>query len=418
MNNLVGMFECRGKPPLAPGVEKGQDSSADYKTPPLVSKFKRKPSKPESRPQKTASPVNLKKQLGFLHKQSSAPERSDPLKMPGKVPILPPSALKAVKLQATSSGPPKSTASVVTTTAVSRPVPVVASSEVRRAPLGAKKVGGASVGIAAIMHNFEIPLQKVNGGGSHQKPSREDKLTASETSPKLKKRPSQEKFAASVMVGGNARPTAVAQEKTKPKRAMAPVKLLRDRETEDDGAGSYPKTHKATEVKQKGEETKYVAPPPASEEAIYENVAVGNASQTEERAPMVPKHRGPQTKATAPSNPPPAAGNPPAPVQQSDQNPLPAPLRHDYENIQLRTPVGDILYSVESDEESPLSADEDGLGPPEEAIYENFGPDEGNRLMNPEELERHISSKGKKGLSAEYLKIRNEPLMGFYRACK
>ena len=206
VNNLVGMFECRGRPPLIPAGEKGQDyPTAEHRTPPPVSKFRRKPSKPESKAQKLASPANQKKQLGFLHKQASAPDRSDPPKMPGKVPILPPPAPKAVKSQATSSGPSKSTASSVTTTAISRPVPVMASSERQNPPRGAKvggaKVGAASVGIAAIMQNFEFQPRKVNRGDSHQKPSREEKFTASEPSPKiLKKRPSHEKFAPSVAV--------------------------------------------------------------------------------------------------------------------------------------------------------------------------------------------------------------------------
>ena len=49
-------------------------------------------------------------------------------------------------------------------------------------------------------------------------------------------------------------------------------------------------------------------------------------------------------------------------------------------------------------------------GPPgmkrEEVIYENFGPDDGNKYMTVEEMERHIRKKDKKGLSAEYLRIK------------
>ncbi len=71
-----------------------------------------------------------------------------------------------------------------------------------------------------------------------------------------------------------------------------------------------------------------------------------------------------------------------------------------------------------SDEEVCLGEVEEFAGPPEEVIYENFGPDEGNRSMTVDELEKHISTKGKQGLSAEYLKVKNEPLMGMYRACR
>ena len=61
-------------------------------------------------------------------------------------------------------------------------------------------------------------------------------------------------------------------------------------------------------------------------------------------------------------------------------------------------------------------------GPPglkrEEVIYENFGPDDGNKYMSVEQMETHISKKEKKGLSAEYLRIKNEPLCGSYKACR
>ena len=48
----------------------------------------------------------------------------------------------------------------------------------------------------------------------------------------------------------------------------------------------------------------------------------------------------------------------------------------------------------------------------DEIIYENFGPDEGNRWMTIDELEQYVSTKGKTGLSAEYFKIKNDPLSG------
>ena len=38
----------------------------------------------------------------------------------------------------------------------------------------------------------------------------------------------------------------------------------------------------------------------------------------------------------------------------------------------------------------------------DESIYENFGPDEGNRWMSVDELDQYISKKEKTGLSAEY----------------
>lgn len=91
----------------------------------------------------------------------------------------------------------------------------------------------------------------------------------------------------------------------------------------------------------------------------------------------------------------------------------PASVRHNYENIEILTPPG---FLEDSDEDDVLL----GVEPPqvEEAIYENFGPDEGNHAMSPEELEKHVNSKGKKGLAVEYLKIKNEPLRTCYVACK
>lgn len=70
----------------------------------------------------------------------------------------------------------------------------------------------------------------------------------------------------------------------------------------------------------------------------------------------------------------------------------------------------------ESDEDTLFGQD----GPPglQSAIYENFGPDEGNKLMSVDDLDKHVRSKGKDGLSAEYLKIKNEPLCGPYTSCK
>ena len=48
----------------------------------------------------------------------------------------------------------------------------------------------------------------------------------------------------------------------------------------------------------------------------------------------------------------------------------------------------------------------------DEIIYENYGPDKGNRWMTTSELEQYITEKGNKGLSEEYLKIKNEPVTG------
>ena len=48
----------------------------------------------------------------------------------------------------------------------------------------------------------------------------------------------------------------------------------------------------------------------------------------------------------------------------------------------------------------------------DEIVYENFGPDDGNKWMSSHELEQYITKKRKTGLSSEYYKIKNEPLCG------
>lgn len=73
---------------------------------------------------------------------------------------------------------------------------------------------------------------------------------------------------------------------------------------------------------------------------------------------------------------------------------------------------------VEEDDETLFGKE----GPPgmktQETIYENFGPDKGNKLMSIEELAAHVEKLGKAGLATEYLRIRNEPITGAYKACK
>ena len=114
----------------------------------------------------------------------------------------------------------------------------------------------------------------------------------------------------------------------------------------------------------------------------------------------------------------------PRPIPQ--HQPVKASLSDCYENVEFspsplqRHAPG--LPHPPSDEH--VSDDDDVLfgseGPPgmTEVIYENFGPDAGNKYMNVDELEKHIKKKDRNGLSAEYLKIKNESLCGEYKACR
>ncbi|XP_019853323.1 PREDICTED: uncharacterized protein LOC100636373 isoform X2 [Amphimedon queenslandica] len=74
--------------------------------------------------------------------------------------------------------------------------------------------------------------------------------------------------------------------------------------------------------------------------------------------------------------------------------------RNAYENI---------CFTVDEDEGEILSAESTRK---DEIIYENFGPDKGNRFMSASELEAYVNEKGIRGLSEEYFKIKNEPVTG------
>ena len=117
----------------------------------------------------------------------------------------------------------------------------------------------------------------------------------------------------------------------------------------------------------------------------------------------------PQSQAPARPTVAPATSAPPQAAPQRRAN---------YENVEVMTPAGLMTYTTDdgSDDEDTLF----GGKPPgmEEVIYENFGPDPGNRQMTIDELAKHVECKGKKGLSTEYYKIRNEPLRASYMTCK
>ena len=97
----------------------------------------------------------------------------------------------------------------------------------------------------------------------------------------------------------------------------------------------------------------------------------------------------------------------------------PSPKRHQYENITILTAAGPVPYHTDfssSDDSEDFSGDESPA--PREVIYENFGVDGGNQQMTVEEMERHLASREKRGVSAEYLRIKNEQLAHPYTACK
>ena len=75
----------------------------------------------------------------------------------------------------------------------------------------------------------------------------------------------------------------------------------------------------------------------------------------------------------------------------------------------------ELLYAIIDDppsEDEGELLDDDSNQTTDDVIYENFGPDEGNKWMNTNELSQYIEQKGRDGLSQEYYKIKNEPLCG------
>jgi hypothetical protein len=98
-----------------------------------------------------------------------------------------------------------------------------------------------------------------------------------------------------------------------------------------------------------------------------------------------------------------------------------SPKKHQYENITILTESGPVPYHLDSSEDSDdFSGDEiQALAlAPQEVIYENFGVDSGNQQMGADDIERHLAAKEKRGISAEYLRIKNEPLAHPHAACR
>ena len=96
----------------------------------------------------------------------------------------------------------------------------------------------------------------------------------------------------------------------------------------------------------------------------------------------------------------------------------PAPKKHQYENITILTEAGPVPYHLDSSEDSDDSSGDESPADPQEVIYENYGVDSGNQQMGIEEIERYLAAKEKRGISAEYLRIKNEPLAHPYTACR
>ena len=94
-----------------------------------------------------------------------------------------------------------------------------------------------------------------------------------------------------------------------------------------------------------------------------------------------------------------------------------------YENVEFLTPDSKMRKKLEKslsveDDDDRLFGDEGPPGMKDEIIYENYGPDKGNRQMSLKDLEAHVEKLGKNGLATEYCRIRNEPISGSHKACR
>ena len=134
-----------------------------------------------------------------------------------------------------------------------------------------------------------------------------------------------------------------------------------------------------------------------SDADVYENVCIGFA--------------GPPKDLTGPMPPLP-------PPKESGK-----PAAQNYENVKFLK-SSDRLGGRRLEKSLSVEEDDDTLfgeeGPPgmQENIYENFGPDKGNRQMNLKDMAAHVEKLGKNGLATEYCRIRNEPISGPHTACR
>ena len=163
-------------------------------------------------------------------------------------------------------------------------------------------------------------------------------------------------------------------------------------------------------------------PPSLSLDQEYENLTFDGADNNDDYENISIGFAGTGVSGENPSGP-----LPPLPLQRQPIAPQSAAGRQSYENVELKkSPVRirqqergrdkDEVMVVEDDDETLFGKE----GPPgmQENIYENFGPDRGNRVMCVEELLGHVEKLGKKGLSTEYYRIRNEPIKGSHKVCR
>lgn len=206
-------------------------------------------------------------------------------------------------------------------------------------------------------------------------------------------------------------------EREKAQRNHPPSSLSDDYENVDLGPPSATKMKQAPKAKESAPRT--AQQPRKGPELVrdnctgYENVAI-HYSKSGTRSPEPPK--------LAPGPTPAAGGGAQRrglrETKEKGGVASAASKKPQYENITILTESGPMpyLHDLSSEESEDFSGDESPA--PKEVIYENFGVDSGNQSMTADEIERHLAAKEKNGISAEYLRIKNEPLAHPYIACK
>ena len=480
VNDLVGRFEHRTKPGAAvdhrPLLHHGKPSWPEQKAsapqnrpikPPPPSRAPKPPIiqaalKPKAAMDHVYDPPERQAQLrptgGFKCQTSfgktDSPLQASPLKQAAdasskaapKHPLVPPAIVKSRPFPTATTT--KSSAPTTGALMKTNPPPPVTKSPPRsRSGSGSSGMSALKSRVAAKVHNFERHTSNDVGPWGSRLPTSEDRFSVSDRGVAKGASSAHNKFSSSWTEKKDPPPERLpisAVEKFK--KPLVPVKLLNRGQDVSTKAEAQPKQkecippiaddlayeivefHPPSPVRnvlpknQAGNDVVQKPHTSKTKTERYENIT-GNdvvqkphTSKTKtERYENIALHLAPQPQKQPDPTPQTSQIVPvhytPQPQKQTD----PTPKRRNYENIDILT----IPMEEDSSDEEVLLADvEEFAGPPEEVIYENFGPDEGDRSMIPEELEKHITKIGKHGLAAEYLKIKNEPLVGLYRTCK
>lgn len=302
--------------------------------------------------------------------------------------------------------------------------------------LGGSRGGGG--GLASRIKNFE-PSSEVGGGGRGNERGRggersqgfgkrtksiDNDIKGSRGGLRPQGRVVQARVPVQIGASGSGGGETERAEKEKDERKKREEEMRKNRAEED----RKQRERRAREQKVKDDyENVDLGPPikatprppettPPGPRLVSEQPGGRNNAMAYENVPLIKTQRSPKNPRSANKEPPKQTR--PLVTVGGASTASPAPRRHQYENITILTESGPIPFhlDISSSEEEGYSGDE--CPAPQEVIYENFGADSGNQPMTADEIERHLEKKDKRGISAEYLRIKNEPLVHSSTACK